>query len=125
MLKMVISLEVFMEVSHAHREVLARELIHHLSSNSFAGILARTPFRTNSSNKALRQIVQDRFQPGVLVHSRERLRCHLLPIQPNSRSLRWCVRNCRLPPMPAPAESGTPGRRCSTAPCWEHMPSHF
>jgi len=92
MLKVMISLEVLVEVSHAHGEVLARELIHHLGSNSFAGVLARTPFRTDSSNKALRQVGQDRFQPGVLVHSRERPGCHLLSIQLSSH-IPSCVRN--------------------------------
>jgi hypothetical protein len=51
---MVIPLEVFMQISHAHREMFVRKLIHHLGSNSFAGVLARTPRRTNPGNEALR-----------------------------------------------------------------------
>lgn len=61
MLEVVTSLEVFMEVSHAHREVLPRELIHHLGPNTFARVLTRAPFRTDSGDKALRKVDQNRF----------------------------------------------------------------
>jgi hypothetical protein len=54
MLEMVIPLEAFMQVSHAHGEMFVRKFIHHLGSNSFAGVLVRTPRRTNPSNEALR-----------------------------------------------------------------------
>ena len=61
MLEVVISLEVLMEVSHAHREVLPRELVHHLGSDTFAGVFTRAPFRTDSGDKALREVGQNRF----------------------------------------------------------------
>ena len=68
MLEMVIPLEIFVQVSHAHREVLLCELIYHLGSNPIAGVLARAPFRPNTGNKALRQVGKDWFQSGVLIH---------------------------------------------------------
>jgi hypothetical protein len=42
--EMVIPLQIIMQVSHTHREVLVCELIHHLGPNPFAGFLARAPF---------------------------------------------------------------------------------
>lgn len=78
-----------MKVSHAHREVLVCELIHHLGSNSFAGALVSTPLRANSGDEALRQIGKDRLQPGVLVHPWECLCCHLLQFSINPFAYGW------------------------------------
>lgn len=80
MLEMVIPLEVVVQISHTHREVLVCELVNHLGSNSVAGVLARAPFRAHPGNKALRQVGQDWFQTGVLIHSWQCLRCHLFPV---------------------------------------------
>jgi hypothetical protein len=99
-----------MQVTHAHRVVVPRDLVHHLRSNcvSRRATVGSTPFRGDTGEEALREIVEHGDEPRVFVQTRESFRGHLTQLSLRGpRSMQ--MNELRVP---SPALSGTPGRRC-------------
>jgi hypothetical protein len=58
-----------MQVTHAHRVVVPRDLVHHLRPNrvSRRAAVGSTPFRGDPSEEALREVVEHGDEPRVFV----------------------------------------------------------